>query len=79
MPGREVSPRIVQTLDELRRYKYCGHSALMGKWKRGWQNTDYVLSYFGKSKEPGRNMKSFIKEGLGQGRRGELIAKMGDQ
>lgn len=64
---------IVQTLDELKSYKYCGHSVLMGKVKREWQNTDYVLGYFGKSKEKARKeYESFVKKGFNQARKNEL-------
>lgn len=64
---------MVQTLDELKSYKYCGHSSLMGKTKREWQDTDYVLGYFGRSKaEARKEYESFVKEGLKQGRREEL-------
>jgi hypothetical protein len=64
---------IVKTLDELKSYKYCGHSSLMGKTKREWQDTDYVLGYFGKSKvQARRGYESFVKEGLAQGRKDEL-------
>ena len=56
---------IVQSLDELKSYKYCGHSSLMGNVKRKWQDTDYVLGYFGKSKtEAMRNMNHLFKRGL---------------
>ena len=68
-----VRAGMVQTVDELRRYKYCGHSSLMGKAKRDWQDTDYVLGYFGKRKaEARRKYESFVKEGVTQGRRNEL-------
>jgi putative transposase len=51
---------IVPSLAELRSYEYCGHSALMGKLKRKWQDVDYVLGYFGKSKtEAMRKYESF--------------------
>jgi len=64
---------MVQNLDELNRYKYCGHSALIGKTNRQWQDTDYVLAYFGKTIRKGRKgYESFVKEGLSQGRRKEL-------
>ena len=63
----------VQTLDELKSYKYCGHSSLMGKVKREWQDIDYVLGYFGKSKtEARKEYESFVKDGVIQGRRKEL-------
>jgi len=64
---------MVQTLDELKSYKYCGHSSLMGKTEREWQDTDYVLGYFGKSKTEAREeYEAFVKEGVSQGRRKEL-------
>jgi len=34
---------IVPTLTELNEYAYCGHSVLMGRKKRPWQDVDYVL------------------------------------
>jgi len=64
---------IIQSLDELHNFTYCGHSVLMGKTKRDWQDTDYVLGYFGKSKGKARKeYESFVKAGLNQGRREEL-------
>ncbi|MBU4480656.1 transposase [Patescibacteria group bacterium] len=64
---------IFNTLDELKSYKYCGHSSLMGKTKRKWQDIDYVLGYFGKRKAQSRKeYESFVKEGLPQGRRKEF-------
>ena len=68
-----IRARIVRTLSELNRYAYCGHSMLMGRKNRPWQDVDYVLSYFGKV--PGRARKayySYVEAGLEQGRRKEL-------
>jgi len=60
-----VRARIVKTLDELKTYKYCGYSSLMGKTKRNWQDTGYVLGYFGKRKVQARkNMNPSLKKGL---------------
>jgi putative transposase len=68
-----VRAKIVQTMEELRHYKYSGHSVLMGNAKRGWQDTEYVLSYFGKSVRKARKeYESFVKEGLSEGRKREL-------
>lgn len=64
---------IVSRLEDLNEYPYCGHSALMGKKKRAWQDMDYVLGYFGKS--PYRARKAYlgyVEFGLDQGRRVEL-------
>jgi REP element-mobilizing transposase RayT len=64
---------IIHELYELNKYKYCGHSVLMGNVIRRWQDSDYVLGYFGKSKVKGRKeYESFVKEGLSQGRKDEL-------
>jgi len=68
-----VRTGVVQSVDELKRYKYGGHSSLMGKAKREWQDTDYVLGYFGKSKaEARKKYESLVKAGGTQGRRNEL-------
>jgi putative transposase len=34
--------RLVTDMNELDHYSYCGHSALMGKKKRQWQDIEYV-------------------------------------
>jgi len=66
--------KIVNDLKELGRYNYSGHSALMGKKKRQWQDTKYVLSYFGtKIGEGKRRYLSYIKAVIDQGRRPELV------
>ncbi|HIJ41612.1 MAG TPA: transposase, partial [Deltaproteobacteria bacterium] len=68
-----VRAGMVESLDELKRYEFCGHSALTGKVKRKWQNTDYVLSYFGKRKSEARKAyQVFVEEGISQGRKEEL-------
>jgi REP element-mobilizing transposase RayT len=68
-----VRAKIVQTMEELGHYKYSGHNVLMGNAKREWQDTEYVLSYFGKSVRKARKeYESFVKEGLNEGRKREL-------
>jgi len=68
-----VRAGIAKSLDELKGYAFCGHSALMGKVKREWQDTGYVLGYFGKREaEARKKYKSFVKVGITQGRREEL-------
>jgi hypothetical protein len=39
-----IRAKIVSDLTELSRYPYCGHSVLMGKKKRDWQDVKYVLA-----------------------------------
>lgn len=68
-----VRAGIVSTLAELNNYRYSGHRSLMGNSERTWQDTDYVLSYFGEMKDQARKeYESFVIEGLSQGRRKEL-------
>jgi putative transposase len=68
-----VRAGIAKSLDELKGYTFCGHSALMGKVKRGWQDTGYVLGCFGKKQaEARKKYESFVKAGIAQGRREEL-------
>lgn len=64
---------VVNTLEELNSYKYSGHSSLLDRTTRKWQDTDHVLSYFGKRKTKARKgYESFVEEGLSQGRRKEF-------
>jgi putative transposase len=66
--------RIVEDLQSLDRYSYCGHSRLMGRVKDGWQDTRYILSMFGGTVSRARRQyKQFVAEGIPQGRRPELI------
>ena len=66
--------KIVQDINGLNIYKYSGHSVLMGKNNCDWQDIKYVLSDFGKSILKGRqNYFSYVKEGLSQGKRPELV------
>jgi len=66
--------KLVLDIGELNEYRYCGHSALMGKRQRGWQETGYVLSYFGQRVRKARNdYLKYVGEGVGQGRRPELM------
>jgi REP-associated tyrosine transposase len=68
-----IRAKIVHTLPELNRYAYSGHSMLLGRKNRTWQDVGYVLSYFGETS--GRAKKayySYVEAGLEQGRRKEL-------
>jgi len=63
----------VSDLEALGGFPYCGHSALTGKVRRDWQDTQYVLGYFGKThREARRNYLAYMREGVNQGRRPEL-------
>ena len=64
---------MVKGLGELNRTPWSGHSALMGYQKREWQDTEYVLSYFGKGVGRIRKYLNFVEEGIKMGRRPELV------
>ena len=68
-----VRAKVVGDIGSLNGYPFCGHSALMGKQKRPWQQNDYVLSYFGKSVSDARKRYlEYVQSGFNQGRRPEL-------
>jgi REP element-mobilizing transposase RayT len=64
---------LVKDIKELNRNPWSGHSALTGKVKREWQNTKYVLSFFGSFGNSRKNYLRYVKEGINQGRRPELV------
>jgi len=64
---------IVKTIEELDRYPWCGHSAVIGKRECSWLDTDYVLAQFGDTKRKARNdYRRFVGEGISMGRQPEL-------
>jgi REP element-mobilizing transposase RayT len=66
--------KIVKNLTELDRYPWCGHSVIMAKKKREWQGRDYVLLWFGKKEaEAKKAYRQYVKEGIEQGRREDLV------
>jgi len=66
--------KIVSDISELNSYSYCGHSVLMDKKKRPWQDTVTILSFFGKSIGGARNRYlRYVESGIEQGRRPELV------
>ena len=38
---------LVKDFDQLARYRFSGHSVILGKVKNDWQDADYVLNCFG--------------------------------
>ncbi|MEE9565980.1 MAG: hypothetical protein V3W17_00615 [Desulfobacteria bacterium] len=64
---------LVKDIKELNQNPWSGHSALGGKVKRGWQDTEHVLSFFGRSDNSRRNYLGYVKKGIDQGRRPELV------
>jgi putative transposase len=65
---------IVKTLEELDRYRYCGHSYLMGSRQNDWQETESILALFADHVSAARqNYRKFVKKGIDQGNRPDLI------
>ena len=66
--------KIVENINELNRYPYCGHSILMNRRNQDWQDTQYVLGNFGRiNKNARKNYLEFIQAGIKKGRRPELV------
>jgi putative transposase len=58
----------------LGRYPYCGHGVILGRRSESWQDADYVLKMFSeKLIAARRRYGEFVKEGIAQGRRPELV------
>ena len=65
--------RLISSMNQLDRYKYCGHSILVGKRKNDWQDTNYVLKLFGKRLSSARkHYREFVEKGIAMGRRSDL-------
>lgn len=65
---------LVKDLKELGSYAYSGHSVLLGKRKRDWQDWVYVLGYFGQAESKAkREYLSFVSKGVDEGRKPELV------
>ncbi len=64
---------MVGDLKALNKYRWAGHSVIMGRVKRDWQDIDTVLACFGKGRQAVEKYEQFVKEGVSQGRRPELV------
>ncbi len=64
----------VSGIKQLERYPFSGHSVLMGHYQNDWQSVDETLKLFGKKLSKARKRyRKFIKKGVDQGRRPELV------
>jgi putative transposase len=64
---------LVESLAQLDRYRWCGHSVLMGRSRNEWQDRDHVLNCFGTKEGEARSAyREFVKMGIAQGRRSDL-------
>jgi len=65
---------LVPGLRALRTYPWTGHAALLGRGDRAWQETAAVLAAFGQKRRRAiQRYEAFIREGIAQGRRPELV------
>ncbi len=65
---------MVKDVAALKTYPYTGHSALMGRAVRAWQDTDYVLRVFGRRVAEARgNLQRHVAKWYRKGRCPELI------
>lgn len=64
---------LVKDLRELNHSPWSGHSALIGKRKKKWQDTEYVLSFFGEGRKGVKKYLEFVHEGVPLGRRPDLV------
>ncbi len=65
---------LVKNLEELKRYPWAGHSVLMGVIKRDWQDTETILSFFGRQRRNAvKSYSQYVSEGVREGRRPDLV------
>jgi putative transposase len=65
---------VVRSVEELDRYRWSGHSVLVGKRANAWQECEYVLRHFSdKSKKAMGLYRQFVREGVDKGRRMDLV------
>lgn len=65
---------LVDSLDELKFFPYCGHGRLLATMEGGWQTTEAVLERFGKQVSSARDgYEAFVADGVSLGQRPELI------
>ncbi len=64
----------MSNLKKLERYPYSGHSVLLGHHRNDWQTVNETLKLFGKKVSAARRRyRDFVKKGVYQGRRPELV------
>jgi hypothetical protein len=69
-----IRANMVQAMKDLDRYRWSGHAAIVGKVDYAWMDCDYVLRWFGgKVKDARISYREFVKKGIEQGRRPELV------
>jgi len=68
-----VRAGMVESMEELDRYPWCGHGALIGKRECPWMDVDYVLLQFSTKKRRAQDAyRRFVGEGIHMGHQLEL-------
>lgn len=68
-----VRSKLVSDIEMLGDYPWTGHAAIIDRIKRKWQDTSYVLSYFGKRRYARKRYLQYVAAGVNQGKRPELV------
>ena len=65
--------QVVEDLDSLDSYPYSGHSVIMGRCERPWQDSEYVLKQFSDKTDTARTLyRAFVEAGIAEGQRRDL-------
>jgi REP element-mobilizing transposase RayT len=65
--------KLVNSLNELDKYPWCGHGSIMGNQNYEWLDRAYVLKWFGKAKEEAaRDYREYLEKGIPIGSRTDL-------
>ena len=66
--------KLVKDINQLDKYPFCGHSAILGNTNNSWQEIDKILGLFHDRRYLAhRYYRNFIKKGITQGRRPDLV------
>lgn len=69
-----VRAQLVESMEGLDRYPFCGHKTIMGKSRNEWQDTEKILGLFGRRVgKARRSYRVYIEEGIRFGRRPDLV------
>lgn len=65
---------VVKSIEDLNKYRWCGHAVLVGKNSNEWQEREYVLKHFSDNPRKAiRNYLRYITEGKVQEHRPDLV------
>lgn len=68
---------LVSDLDELERYPWCGHQAILGNAHVSGHSVEAVLAHFGRQMDLSRDLyRRFVADGSGMGDQPHLVGKL---